>query len=61
MSLMKSDLSISSCLRSTVVSKEPESMLAHMFREKGKIIVHVHSLTDLGIVCFASSSDCESV
>ncbi len=43
------------------MSKEPESMLAHMFREKGKIIVHVHSLTALSIVCFASSSVCESV
>uniref|UniRef100_A0A8C1S0R6 Potassium channel tetramerization domain containing 9a n=1 Tax=Cyprinus carpio TaxID=7962 RepID=A0A8C1S0R6_CYPCA len=26
--------------RSTLVSKEPDSMLAHMFRETGKIIVH---------------------
>ena len=25
------------CFRSTLVSKEPESMLAHMFREKGKL------------------------
>lgn len=28
--------SLFSLFRSTLVSKEPESMLAHMFREKGK-------------------------